>query len=55
MGMSTIYTMIHTMKTEGGYNVDEIYGMYPFEMEIFHSLCIKDIKDRIEAKQKANR
>jgi hypothetical protein len=43
--------MIHTMKKEGGYSIDEIYKMYPFEMDMFHSMCIKDIKDRIEAKQ----
>jgi len=47
--------MIHTMKKEGGYDIDEIYKMYPFEMDIFHSLCIKDIKDRIEAKKAAAR
>lgn len=41
--------MIHTMKG-GHYNLDEIYEMYPFEMEIFHALCVKDVKDRLEAK-----
>jgi len=42
--------MIHLMKTEGNYGIEEIYDMYPFEMEIFHAMCIKDKKDRIAAK-----
>ena len=50
-----MYTMMYTMKKESGYGMDEIYSMYPFEMDIFHSMCIKDIKDRIEAKSKAYR
>lgn len=44
---------MHFMKTEGGYSWLEIYEMLPYEMEIVHGLCIKDVKDRIEAKQKA--
>jgi len=51
--LSTMYTMMHFMKTEGGYNLNEIYDMYPFEFEIFHLMCIKDVKDRIEAKRNA--
>ena len=44
---------MHFMKTEGNYSVNEVYEMYPYEMELFYGLCIKDIKDRIEAKKKA--
>lgn len=44
--------MMYEMKKESGFSFDEIDNMYPFEMEIFHAMCIKDIKDRINAKQK---
>ncbi len=47
--------MMYTMKKESGFSLEEIYEMYPFEMEIFHAMCIKDIKDRIQAKQQASR
>lgn len=47
--------MMYTMKKESGFGLDEIYNMYPYEMDIFHAMCIKDIKERIEAKQKAGR
>ena len=50
-----MYTMMHDMKKEAGYSLIEIYDMYPFEFEIFHLMCIKDIKDRIEAKKAAAR
>ena len=50
-----MYTWMHDMKKESGYTHDEIYNMYPFEFDIFHSMCIKDIKDRIEMKQRAGR
>lgn len=43
------------MKKESGFHFDEIYDMFPFEMEIFHAMCIKDIKDRIEAKSRTLR
>lgn len=46
-----MYMMMHTMKSSGSYNFDEMYEMYPYELEIFHAMCIKDIKDRVNAKQ----
>ena len=50
-----MYTMMYDMKKESGFTLPEIYEMYPFEMELFHDMCIKDIKDRIEAKSKSIR
>lgn len=41
---------MYDMKKESNFSLDEIYNMYPFEMEIFHNMCIRDIKERLEAK-----
>jgi hypothetical protein len=55
MALSVMYMQMYTMKKESNFSMFEIEEMYPFEMEIFYGLCIKDIKDRIEAKQNAHR
>ena len=41
------------MKKENNWLMDEILNLYPFEFDIFYNLCIKDLKDRIEAKEKS--
>jgi hypothetical protein len=55
MNISTIDQMMYDMKKESGFGIAEIENMYPFEMEIFHNMCIRDIKERINLKQQAAR
>jgi hypothetical protein len=46
---------MYAMKKESGYSTFEIFDMYPFELEIYHAMCIKDIKDRVAAKSTIGR
>jgi hypothetical protein len=38
------------MKRYGNYTLEELLNLYPFELEIFYFMTMKEIKDRL-AKQ----
>lgn len=49
MSLPDYYNMFHFLKKEAGYGILELDQLYPFEMEIYYWMAVKDLKDKIEA------
>lgn len=41
------------MKRHGGFSIDEMMNLYPFEFELFYYMMINTIKEEEEQKKKA--
>lgn len=46
---------MYFMKREANFTIHEIHDMLPFEMDIFYNMCVKDLKDRLQEKERALR
>ena len=49
MVIQFFYNMFHFLKREAGYSILELDQVYPFELEIYYWMTVKDLKDKIEA------
>lgn len=50
-----MYQQFYFLKKEANFSLSEIYDLYPYEMELFYWMVIKELKDKQEAQQKALR
>jgi hypothetical protein len=48
-GIDTLFNAKFFMKQMGGFNMDEMEAMYPFEFQINYFLTIKNEKDKGES------
>jgi hypothetical protein len=48
-----LYTRFFFLKKNSGFSMDEMFEMSPFEMDLFYWLTIKDMKEKVDAIEKA--
>jgi len=41
-----MYQQFYFLKKEGNFLLDELYDLFPYEMEIYYWMIVKELKDK---------